>query len=80
MNFLKSNWFNIIISVLLFWFIFITSVYFRDRNQIEAKIGRAECLHRVYLSGNVSNIDILSNVCKDIDTYKIKSEYNFIRD
>jgi hypothetical protein len=62
----------------LVWFIWVISVYFRDKNQIEAKIGRAECLHRIYLSGNINNIDILSNVCSDINTYKIKSEYNHL--
>ena len=65
---LKENWFKLMLIFVLIWFLAILKTYLRDKNQIEAKTNRAECMHWAMSSGAV-------NVCADIETYKIKSEF-----
>lgn len=73
-KFLSENWFKLIIVLLLIWFLVIIGTYLRDKNQIEAKTNRAECLHRA-IEVDKSRWDQRTNICDNIDTYKIKTEY-----
>ncbi len=73
MTWLKENWFRVGLIIILICFLIILKTYLRDKNQIEAKIGRAECLHRVFSMKDAPEPNA-TNVCIDIETYKIKSE------
>lgn len=76
MYFIKENWFKLIISILLILFLVILKTYLRDKNQIEAKTNRADCIHRALKMENSLSLQAF-NVCIDIDSYKIKSEKRF---
>lgn len=75
MYFIK-NWFRLVIIILLVLSLITLKTYLRDRNQIEAKTNRADCIHRALKMENSLSLQAF-NVCADIDSYKIKSEKSF---
>lgn len=72
-NFIKQSWFQLGVTFLLVWSLITLKTYLRDKNQIEVKTNRADCIHRALKMDNSLQLQAF-NVCADIDSYKIKSE------
>lgn len=75
-NFLKENWFKIIIVLLAIYFLTIFSRYLTVKNDIEANSNRAKCMYEMIKWEKESGISDTrwQNVCFDIlyqvDKYK----------